>query len=44
MPDSIAYQVFALLVSLTYPAGFCAQVVVVIKARSVWKTAEEVLS
>ena len=44
MPDSVAYQVFALLVSLTYPAGFCAQAVVVHKARYVWKTAEEVLS
>lgn len=44
MPDSIVYQVFALLASLTYPAGFCAQVVVVIKAHFVWKTAEEVLS
>ena len=44
MPDSVAYQVFAPLVSLTYPAGFCAQAVVVHKARYVWKTAEEVLS
>ena len=44
MPDSIVYQVFALLASLTYPAGFCAQVVVVIKAYFVWKTTEEVLS
>ena len=44
MPDSAAYQAFALLVSLTYPAGFCVQVAVVLKARYVWKAAEEVLS
>ena len=42
-PDSMVYGALSLILALVYVSGFFAQAVGTAKARSIWKTIEEVL-